>query len=102
MLLGSVGDRLRRRTAIGEAGFALAPVATDPLRAGPLAHSGGLGRLRERPALFNDAADHDCPALWAEGGVSVQLHPVSSLELGGFDTPASKEARMNNVVRNYI
>jgi hypothetical protein len=33
--------------------------------------------------------------------VTVQPHPVSSLELVAFDTPASKEARMNNVLRNY-
>jgi len=31
----------------------------------------------------------------------VELHPVSSLLLGVSTTPASKEARMNNVVRNY-
>ena len=29
--------------------------------------------------------------------VSVKLHPVSSLGLRASDTPASKEARMNNV-----
>ena len=41
-------------------------------------------------------------ALRAEGRVSVQLHPpVSSLDPGGFDTPASKEVRMNNVLKNY-
>jgi hypothetical protein len=32
---------------------------------------------------------------------SVQLHPVSSLGLGLRQPPASKEARMNNVPRNY-
>jgi hypothetical protein len=33
--------------------------------------------------------------------VTVELHAVTSLGLGGFDTPASKEARMNNVLRFY-
>jgi len=31
----------------------------------------------------------------------VDLHPVSSLLGGGSTPPAFKEARMNNVVRNY-
>jgi hypothetical protein len=34
--------------------------------------------------------------------VSVKLHPVSSLGLWALTPPASKEARMNNVLRNYI
>jgi hypothetical protein len=34
-------------------------------------------------------------------GVTVQLHPVSSLELVASTPPASREARMNNVLRNY-
>jgi hypothetical protein len=52
-------------------------------------------------ALLDDAPDHDRPPLRAEGSISVKLHPVSSLLLGGSTTPAFKEARMNNVVRNY-
>jgi hypothetical protein len=36
----------------------------------------------------------------AERGVTAELHPVSALGLRGFDTPASKEARMNNLLRN--
>jgi hypothetical protein len=32
----------------------------------------------------------------------VQLHPVSSLIWVASAPPAFKEARMNNVVRNYI
>ncbi len=58
-------------------------------------------RLRERPVRCDDAADHGRPSLRPEGRVSVEPHPVSSLGLGGFDTPASKETRMNNVLRNY-
>jgi len=33
--------------------------------------------------------------------VSVQLHPAPSLELVASTPPASKEARMNNLLRNY-
>ena len=40
------------------------------------------------------------PLIQAEGRVSVQLHPVSSLGLTGLRTVSSKEARMNNVARN--
>ncbi len=58
-------------------------------------------RLRKRPPLLGNPPDHRQPSLRAEGGISVQLHPVSSLLLGGSAPPAFKEARMNNVVRNY-
>ena len=33
--------------------------------------------------------------------ISVELHPVTSLGLVASTPPASKEARMNNVLRNY-
>ena len=33
--------------------------------------------------------------------ITVKLHPVSSSELSCSTPPASKEARMNNVLRNY-
>jgi hypothetical protein len=33
--------------------------------------------------------------------VTVQLHPDLLLGAGGSTPPASKEARMNNVLRNY-
>jgi DNA polymerase III psi subunit len=36
-----------------------------------------------------------------EGRVSVNLHPVISLVLVASTPPASKETRMNNVLRNY-
>jgi hypothetical protein len=34
-------------------------------------------------------------------GVTVELHPGPPQELGLRQPPASKEARMNNVLRNY-
>ncbi len=63
--------------------------------------SHGLGRLRQRPAVLDNATHHHRPAFRPELGVSVELHPESSLGLGGLTPPASKEARMNNVLRNY-
>jgi hypothetical protein len=52
-------------------------------------------------ALLDHAPCHCRPSLRAEGRITVELHPVSSLLLGVSTTPASKEARMNNVARNY-
>ncbi len=89
------------RLAIGEADLALLSVAGNPLRGGALAHSGGLGRLRERPVRCDHAAGHGRPSLGTEGSVSVQLHSVSSLVWVASTPPASKETRMNNVVRFY-
>jgi hypothetical protein len=76
-------------------------IAPHPLTSGPRAHSGGLGRLRERDPLLENPLDHGRPALRAEGRVSVNLHPVISLVLVASTPPASKETRMNNVLRNY-
>jgi hypothetical protein len=75
--------------------------AGQPLGGGALAHSGGLGRLRERPLSF-EAAYEQASAFRAGTGITVQLHPVSSLIWVASAPPAFKEARMNNVVRNYI
>ena len=81
--------------------LALDPVARDPLRAGALAHSGGLGRLRERPPLLKHTTDHRQTPLRAERRVSVNLHPVAPRTERLRHHSASEEARMNNVVRNY-
>jgi hypothetical protein len=79
---GGVGDPPGRRAPVEQPGLALGAVAADPLAGGPLAHSGGLGRLRERPALLDDtSADHE-PALRAELGISVKLHPGLLLGAG--------------------
>jgi hypothetical protein len=34
-------------------------------------------------------------------GVTVELHPCASLDWVAWQLPASKEARMNNVLRKY-
>ncbi len=84
----AVVDVLGRRGAVKQAGLAFGELAADPLAAAPLAHSGGLSRLHERATLLDHSSDHDFSALRAEGRVSVQLHPVFSLDLGGLDTPS--------------
>jgi hypothetical protein len=66
-----------------ETELAAGAIASDPLASGRLAHFGGLGRLRERPTLLDDTSNQDATPLQAERGVSVQLHPDTSLRLGG-------------------
>jgi len=51
--------------------------------------------------MLDHTAHHRQTALRAESSVSVNLHPVTSLGLGLQQPPASKEARMNNLLRNY-
>jgi hypothetical protein len=58
LLAGAVGDHRRRRRAIQQPDRSLGPVATDPLRAGLIAHFGRLGGLRDRPALLEHPQDH--------------------------------------------
>jgi hypothetical protein len=76
-------------------------IAPHPLASGTRAHSGGLGRLRERDPLLENPPDHGRPALRAERRVSVNLQSGISLVLVASTPPASKEIRMNNVLRNY-
>src|SRR5204862_653362 len=94
-------DSLGRRGAVEQAGLALCAPAVPPLARRSLADAGGLGRRHQRPALLFYALDQELAAVRAGAGVSVKSHPVSSLLLGGSTSPAFKEARMNNVVRNY-
>ena len=91
-----VVHRVRRRGAIEQAGLTLGPEAADPLaRRPPLADLGGPGRLSQRPILINDPPAEQAALVQAERGVSVQLHPVSSLGLSGLSTSsASKGARI--------
>ncbi len=83
---GTMRDRARRRGTINQPSLSLGAIPPDPLPASPLAHTGGLSRRHERPALIHDATNHRQPALRAERSVTVQFHPVSSLGLRGFDT----------------
>jgi hypothetical protein len=52
--------------------------------------------------IVDDPTAQQAPFVQAERRVGVQLHPVSPLGLVASDTPASKEARMNQPPRNYI
>jgi hypothetical protein len=58
LLAGAVRDHRRRRRAIQQPDRTLKPVATDPLRAGLIAHFGRLGGLRDRPAPLEHPANH--------------------------------------------
>jgi hypothetical protein len=86
VLAGSRRLARRRRRAIAQARLALGPVAAHPLAGGADAHFGGLGRLRERPLLLDDALAEHQALLQAERRVSVQHHPVPSLGLSWLDT----------------
>jgi hypothetical protein len=58
-------------------------------------------RGHQRTFLLFDALHQELAAVRAGAGVTVDLHPVSSLSVVASAPPAFKEARMNNVVRNY-
>src|SRR3954447_8577750 len=102
-LLGSaMRDRQWRRRAIQQAGLAVGPIAGHPLRARAVADLGRRGGLRQRPPLIDNPTDHPPPLIQAERGVSVQLHPVSSLGLAASNTSSLQGGpRMNNPPRNY-
>jgi hypothetical protein len=78
----------RRRGAVHQTQLALRPEAAHPLRGGALAHLGGRGRLGERPIRLDYPPSEPQPLLRREGRVTVELHPASSLGLGGLDTPS--------------
>jgi hypothetical protein len=92
----------RRRRAVHQAGLPLGPEAARPLARGALAHLGGRGRLGERPSFSDNPPGQQATLVQAERGVSAQFHPVPPI---GTEWPkhlsASKEARMNNLVRDY-
>jgi hypothetical protein len=65
-----------------------------------LADPGGLGRRDHVPALLLDAPDEQAAGVRAGPGVAWSFIRVL-LVLSGFNTPSLKEARINNVARNY-
>ena len=71
------------RRVVDQPELPLGPVAADPLARAADADFGGRGRLRHRPLLFDDPAAKQAALVQAEGGVSVKVHPVSSLGLSG-------------------
>jgi len=82
---GHVCDPPGRGAAVEQPRLALGAVAAHPFAGRPHAHSGGLGRLREREALLGHEQDHPPPALRAERRITVELHPDPPCSWG-FDT----------------
>jgi hypothetical protein len=87
--------------SVEEAIDALRSVAGEPLGRGSLTDSRSLPCLRQRLPLLHNAVDEEPAAVRAGPGVTRGASSGDLLGSGGFDTPASKEARMNNVLRNY-
>src|SRR3954453_21599941 len=92
-LVGAVGHDRRRRGTIQQPGRSARAVAGQPLARGVVADPGRLGGRAQRPPRDLDPLDQQRAALDAETGVTVQLHPVSSLGLLRHQ-PASKGHRM--------
>jgi hypothetical protein len=59
---------------------------------------GRCGPPRRAPL---ETLDEQAATVRAGPRVTVELHPVTSLDWGAWQLPASKEARMNNLLRNY-
>jgi hypothetical protein len=78
---------LRPRRAIQQLNIA-APVAADPLSNRPCAAARSLGDLLQRPTLLEHPPTDQPATARTAPMISVELHPGSSLELGGFDTPS--------------
>src|ERR1019366_3927707 len=95
LLAGAVRDRAGRRGAIKQTELALCSVAPDPLARTAHANRGGRGRLGQRPTLLNHATAKLPAPFQTERSVSVKVHPVSSLDWGAWQLPASKGTRMD-------
>jgi hypothetical protein len=74
------------RGAVPDACKTLRPEPGQPLRGRAIADTSGFCCPTDRPSASNHSIDQQLTALDAEPSVSVQLHPVSSLGLVGFDT----------------
>jgi hypothetical protein len=97
-------ETARPRRAIAQTRPALLTPAPQPAPDRSLCDAGGLGRRRHTPALLTNPLDQQPAAIRTGAGITVKLHPVSSLELVVSQLPASKGARMSlptNVLRNY-
>src|SRR4029078_13464275 len=93
-----VSDPPRRRWAIVQPELALDAIAPHPLARAADADFGGLCPLRQRPLQLEPPTAEQSPLAQTQSRVSVQSHPVSSLELvasstsslqGGPDEPTS-------------
>src|SRR6266540_133106 len=100
----AVRNRLRRRAAVKQTRLALLAPALQPAVGRPLANAGGLGRRRQRPALALDPLNEQLPTLRTGAGVTVQLHPVSSLGLvasAPLSLQGDPDVLLTKVLRNY-
>jgi hypothetical protein len=75
----AVRDTLRSRRPINEAGFAGRRVSTDPLARTANADTRTRRRGGDRPTIIDNQLAQPTPASPAESGVSVKIHPVTSL-----------------------
>ena len=80
ILARAMRHRQRHRGAVQQPRLALDAIAPHPLAAGALADAGSRGRPRQRPPLLDHPTHHRQPTLRAERRVSVNPHPVPSLE----------------------
>jgi hypothetical protein len=81
LLVGAVRDHRRCRGAVKQTVAPLSAMARDPLARGAVTDPGRLGGRDQRPPRVLDTIDQQLAALQTEPGVSVHLHPVSSLGL---------------------
>src|SRR5262249_11706902 len=79
LLGGAVGDSPWRRGTVTQASLALEPVPTDPLTRAADADTSGCCSGRYRPTLLDNQRAEPTTTAPAESGVSVQIHPVTSL-----------------------
>jgi hypothetical protein len=79
VMRGAIRDMPRRRGVITQTGQTVEPVAPDPLTSATDAHTRSRSRRDNRPTFINHELAEPSPASPTESGVSVQVHPVTSL-----------------------
>src|ERR1035437_7265295 len=107
--LHSIGRRavwnlLGRRGAINQPNEAVLSPALQPAVGGELTDARRISSFAQRAARALDPLNQQPPAVRTGAGITVQLHPVSSLGLGGFSTaqpPRRPGCLLTNVLRNY-
>ena len=101
-LASAIPDTMRCRGPIEQPGLPPFAIAARPTSRQCARSPGGpAASLSDQPSC-DDPQCQSPPPIQTESGVSVDLHPVTSLGLSGVrHLSASKEARMNNVVRFY-
>ena len=93
LVVCAVGHASGRRGATVR--LAREAVALGPFAGAAHAHTRRCRRRRQCPALHHDAPRELAASAPTENRVTVKPHPVSSLDWGAWQLPASKGARMN-------